>query len=74
VSTSFSRGAQVIINAMVDELSRHGVHTYTIEHKTKHGAIKFMVNGQEKMAVFSLSPSDWRAAMNQRTIIRRAFR
>lgn len=69
-----SKHTQQIVDAMVDELSHHGISVYSLGRKSKHGVLKFNVNGAEKMIIFSTTHGDWRAVMNQRKLVRHACR
>lgn len=68
------KGTREMIDAMVDELHRHGINDHRIEHRSKHKAMTFNVNGVEKRVIFSSTASDWRAAQNNRMLIRKAIR
>ncbi len=60
----------VVLEALVDELSRHGVLNYRVDEKHPHPRLYFAHDGQERFYVFPRSSSDHRAAENARSAIR----
>ncbi len=57
--------------AIVDELRARNV-PYRVEQGGKHLRVRFG-QGFERFRIVSRSPSDWRAARNERAAVRRAL-
>jgi hypothetical protein len=57
--------------AVIDELKLHGISDYTVEkHNGRHVKIKW----DQQTVVVSSTPSDHRAAKNNRALVRRILR
>lgn len=68
-----SRTVSPCIEAVVEELSAAGIKS-RIEYGGKHAHVVWLHNNKERRFATSLTPGDWRSAMNSRTEIRRILR
>jgi hypothetical protein len=57
--------------AVIAELSRHGIRDYTVK---QHNGGHLKIRWDQQTVVVSATPSDHRAAMNNRALVRRILR
>jgi hypothetical protein len=62
------------LEAALNELGRVGIRDVTRSYGGKHQQIRFKSNGHERTFTLPVSPSDFRAAANTRSEIRKILR
>lgn len=66
--------SKAILDGIAEELAAHGITEFNVERRTKHGVVMFLVGDVKKSVFFSITPSDRRAAKNQRSDVRKSIR
>jgi hypothetical protein len=59
---------------IISELRAAGIEPSEVRQAKKHFKIYFVLNGKSRHVVCANTPSDWRAARNNRSMVRRIIR